>query len=325
MIESRFGSAPPWSLGIEEELFLVDAETLETAPAFTRLFGEPTERVKPEVFECLVEVATPVLADAGGVLAELRRLRGEAAERAAAAGLAVLVAGTHPLARGAGQPIVPVPRYERMAKQLGKRLYRQLVCGLHVHVSISDPEECLRAFEGVVPWLPVLLALSANSPFAENEDTGLRTVRAQRLLEMPTGGTPPVLRSWGDWQAATRGDSTRRHWDAWPRPEYGTLEVRVMDQQTDVRRAAELAALVRALVQAVAGDEHEPYDRELYARRRAEATRKPATPAEFDGLRELAGDFAVLDEPAEAERQREVAAAGGLGAVVRDVAARSLG
>ncbi len=324
MIESRFGSARPWSLGIEEELFLVDAETLETVPAFSRVVGEPTERLKPEVFECLVEIATPVVEDADGVLPELRRLRGEVAERAAAEGLAVLVAGTHALARGAGQPIVPIPRYERMAKELGERIYRQLVCGLHVHVSIADPETCLRAFEGVVPWLPVLLALSANSPFADGEDTGLATVRAVRLLEMPTGGTPPVLRSWDDWEAATRGDSTRRHWDAWPRPEYGTLEVRVMDQQTDVRRAAGFAALVQALVRAVAGEEHEPYDRELYAHRRAEATRNPATPAEVDALGELVGRSAMLGAPAEAERQREVAAGAGLGAVLRDVADRSL-
>src|SRR6266852_4480288 len=75
VIESRFGSARPWSLGIEEELFLVDAETLETVPAFSRVVGEPTERLKPEVFECLVEIATPVVEDADGVLPELRRLR----------------------------------------------------------------------------------------------------------------------------------------------------------------------------------------------------------------------------------------------------------
>jgi len=324
VIESRFGSARPWSLGIEEELFLVDAETLETVPAFSRVVGEPTERLKPEVFECLVEIATPVVEDADGVLPELRRLRGEVTERASAEGLAVLLAGTHALARGAGQPIVPIPRYERMAKELGERIYRQLVCGLHVHVSVADPETCLRAFEGVVPWLPVLLALSANSPFAEGEDTGLATVRAVRLLEMPTGGTPPVLRSWDDWEAASRGDNTRRHWDAWPRPEYGTLEVRVMDQQTDVRRAAGFAALVQALVRAVAGEEHEPYDRELYARRRADATRNPATRAEVDALGGLVGRSAILDAPAEAERQREVAAAAGLGAVLRDVADRSL-
>ena len=152
---------------------------------------------------------------------------------------------------------------------------------------MPDADTALRAFEGVVPWLPVLLALSANSPYAEGKATGLRSTRAERLLEMPTGGTPPLLPDWAAWEEATEGDDTRRHWDAWPRPEHGTLEVRVMDQQTDVRRSAGFAALVQALVAAVADDEPQPYDRELYARRRADAARLPPDPAEVAALAEL--------------------------------------
>ena len=157
-------------------------------------------------------------------------------------------AGSHALARGADQPLVPLERYRKLAKLLGDGVSRQLVCGLHVHVSLPDWETCLRAFEGVLPWLPTLLALSANSPFAEGEATGRRSERAVRLLDLPTGGTPPVLRNAADWESATAGDQGRRHWDAWPRPGYGTLEVRVMDMQTDVRRSAGLAELVGALV-----------------------------------------------------------------------------
>jgi carboxylate-amine ligase len=195
---------------------------------------------------------------------------------------------------------------------------------------MPDEETCLRAFEGVVPWLPTLLALSANSPFADGEDTGRRSERAARLLEMPTGGTPPVLREWGDWEDATQGDDSRRHWDAWPRPEYGTLEVRVMDMQTDVRRSAGLAGLVGALVAAVAGERPRPYDRELYARRREAATREPPDRAEVDALAALvephAGELAaaVLAGRPEAQRQREVAAAGGVAAVPPDVVLRTL-
>ena len=202
------------------------------------------------------------------MLGELERLRAEAAALAAPHGVRVLAAGTHALAPGPGQPIVPVERYERLAESIGPPIYRQLVCGLHVHVSMPDPDTCLRAFESVVPWLPVLLALSANSPFAEGVDTGRRSERAARLLEMPTGGTPPVFRGWDDWEAATAGDAARRHWDAWPRPEYGTLEVRVMDMQTDVRRSAGFAAIVQALAKLVPDAVQEPYDREVYARRR---------------------------------------------------------
>jgi carboxylate-amine ligase len=227
-------------------------------------------------------------------------LRHEVAERAAAHGLAVLATGSHPTARRR-VPIVPVERYRRMKAKLGPRLYRQAVCGLHVHVSVPDPETALRAFEGVVPGLPALLAASANSPFWDGEESGWRSIRSQILLEMPTGGTPPVLRNWDDWQAASRDDSTRRHWDAWPRPEHGTLEVRVMDQPTSLQRTRELAAEVQQLVREVAEAEREPLDRDEYAAQRERAGREGGGP--------------------EAERQLELGPEGAL----REIAALTLG
>jgi carboxylate-amine ligase len=298
-----WGSAPPFSLGVEEELFLVDRETLETAPVFAQVVPEPDERFKPELFACLVETTTPVCHDADEVLEQLVSLRRELLERARREGATAVAAGTHPLARGDGQPLVPLPRCERLREQLGERLSRQLVCGLHVHVAMPDAATALRALEGVVPWLPVLLALSANSPYADGEATGLRSTRAERLLEMPTGGTPPLIPDWAAWEEATAGDDTRRHWDAWPRPEHGTLEVRVMDQQTDVRRSTAFVALVQALVAAVADGEPEPYDRDLYARRRAAAVKHPPDPADVAALAELVGPSPILESPPEAELQ----------------------
>jgi len=332
--EHRFGEAEPGTLGVEEELFFVEADALEVAEGFSRVVGEGDERVKAEVFESLVELATPVVGDASIVLDELARMRAEIAARAAPHGLRVYAAGAHPLAAGDDQAIVPLPRYEQMAESLGEVLCRQLVCGLHVHVSVPDPATALRAFEAVVPWLPVLLALSANSPLAEGGVTGRRSERAERLLLMPTGGTPPVLRSWEDWSTATGRDSSRRHWDVWPRPEYGTLEVRIMDMQTDVRRSAGFAAIVRALVVPVPVTV-DTYDRELYARRREQASRLSPDPAEVEALAArvepaLAGEELelarlVLDGRPEAERQLGLAAAGGLTAVAEDVADRTLG
>jgi carboxylate-amine ligase len=298
---SRFGSAPPWSVGVEEELMLVDAETLEPAQdGFSRVFGEATERIKPELFESFVEITTTVVETPEEAEAELRELRREVAERAAEQGLAALATGSHPTFRGR-VPIVPVKRYERLKAELGPGLYRQTVCGLHVHVSVPDPDTCLRAFEGVVPRVPELLAASANSPFWDGAESGWRSIRSQILLEMPTGGTPPVVRSWDDWQAASRDDSTRRHWDAWPRPEYGTLEVRVMDQPTSLRRTAELAAEVQRLVREAAEADGEPFDRDEYEELRAAAGREGGGP--------------------EAERQLEL----GPAAALREIAALTLG
>jgi len=298
---SRFGAAPPWSLGVEEELMLVDAETLEPArDGFSRVFGDATERIKPELFESFVEITTTVVETPEDVEAELRALRTEVAERAAAQGLAVLATGSHPTARGR-VPLVPVERYRRLKAQLGPKLYRQHVCGLHVHVAVPDPDTCLRAFEGVVPRLPGLLAESANSPFWDGAESGWRSIRSQILLEMPTGGTPPRLRSWDDWEAATQGDSKRRHWDAWPRPEYGTLEVRVLDQPTSLRRTIEFAAEVQRLVREAAETEVKPFDRAEYAALREAAGREGGGP--------------------EAERQLAL----GPEAAVREIAARTLG
>jgi carboxylate-amine ligase len=326
----NFGRVEPGSLGVEEEIVLVDAQTFEAVPGFSRLVEVVSAELKPELFECLVELATPVVPDATAAHEELLRLRRELAARAEGQGVALHAAGAHALARGEDQPLVPLERYRRLEESVGAPIYRQLVCGLHVHVAMPDADACLRAFEGVVPWLPTVLALSANSPFAEGEDTGRRSERAVRLLEMPTGGTPPVLHDWDDWEQATQGDDTRRHWDAWPRPDYGTLEVRVMDMQTDVRRSAGFAELVGALVAAVGDGTPRPYDRELYARRRDEATRRPPAPAEVESLAVLVGPHAgelaeaVLAARPEAELQLEVAAADGIAAVPRDVVARTL-
>jgi glutamate---cysteine ligase / carboxylate-amine ligase len=298
---SRFGSTPPWWLGVEEELMLVDAQTLEPVPdGFSRVFGEPTERIKPELFESFVEITTTVVETPEEAEAQLRMLRCEVAERASAHDLAVLATGSHPTAREP-VPIVPVERYQRLKQELGPRLYRQTVCGLHVHVSVPDPDTCLRAFEGVVPRLPGLLAASANSPYWDGADSGWRSIRSQILLEMPTGGPPPVLRSWDDWSAASRDDSTRRHWDVWPRPEYGTLELRVMDQPTSVRRTAEIAAEAQRLVREAADAGGEPFDRDEYAARRDAAGREGGGP--------------------EAERQLEL----GPERAVREIAALTLG
>jgi len=294
---SRFGAAPPWSLGVEEELMLVDAETLEPArDGFSRVFVDATDRIKPELFESFVEITTPVVETAEEAEAELRTLRGEVAGRADEHGLAVLATGSHPTACG-HPPIVPVDRYQKLKAKLGERLLLQRVCGLHVHVAVPDPDTCLRAFEGVLPRLPGLLAESANSPFWDGAESGWRSIRSQILLQMPTGGTPPVLRSWEDWRAASREDSTRRHWDAWPRPEYGTLEVRVMDQPTSLRRTGELAAEVQRLVREAATEaDGRPADREEYARARERAARDGGGPeaerqlelGPLEALREIA-------------------------------------
>ena len=114
------------TVGVEEELLLVDPRTLETAPVFEQGIADPP-RLKPELFSCFVETTTPICADADEVLEQVGLLRREAAARAAAVGTTVVAIGTHPLARSEGQPIVAEKRYEKMIDELGGAVYRQLV------------------------------------------------------------------------------------------------------------------------------------------------------------------------------------------------------
>jgi len=238
--------------------------------------------------------------------------------------LRVHAAAMHPFSRGADQEIVPEPRYWKMKAEVGPDIFRQLVCGLHVHVGMPDPEACLRALEGVLRWLPEVLSLSANSPYRDGEESGLRSSRARRLGELPRSAAPPVFRSWADWEEHTAGrDYTRMWWDVRPHPRLGTLEVRIADQQTDVGRAAAFAALLQALAAEAIESSPETVDRDDYLRRRKLAA---AEPLPTDALAAAAAPAAatlgttefvdgLLASPSEVDRQLEVGRAEGVEAV----------
>src|SRR6266540_4043228 len=163
------------------------------------------------------------------------------------------------------------PHYRTFVEYAGATARRQGVQGLHVHVGMPDAETCLRVLEWFIPWLPLMLALSANSPWFEGARTGLLSTRAEVLGLLPRHGAPPRFDSWSDWERLVRRfcDSgvvdtyTAIHWDVRPHPKFGTLEVRMPDQPTDVTRTGAFVALVHALaawalaqppVSAAAGD-----------------------------------------------------------------------
>jgi glutamate---cysteine ligase / carboxylate-amine ligase len=330
-VEGNFGRS--LTLGVEEELILVDARSFAPVPAVHELVPEPDERLKYELFQSLVETTTPVCADAYEALDALQRLRDEVAERCEAEGVSFLAAGMHPTGRGDEQEVIDLPRYRKMADELGDEIQRQFVCGVHVHVGMPDEEACLAAYEALVPWLPAILSLSASSPYADGEETGCRSTRATRLAELPDGSVPPPLSTWGEWADRTAGrDYTRIWWDVRPHPRLGTLELRMPDAQPDVRRTAGLAALVQALAAAgMAERGRPPLDRDDYVRRRAEAARV-ALP--LDDLADAAepaaralGSWAFVEEllagPWEAERQLGIGRRDGLDAVLSDLVDRS--
>jgi carboxylate-amine ligase len=227
-----------------------------------------------------------------------------------------------------------------MVREVGYAARRQGVSGLHVHVGVESAEACYERLEAVLPWLPVVLALSANSPFAEGVESGMQSTRAAVLAELPRAGAPPAFGSYGEWERwverlAALGvieDHTRIWWDVRPHPRFGTLEVRVADQPTALARTALLAELVVVLVDKAPSLVPEAARRGDYLQNRWAAARfgLDAELIHPDGDRlvtagELAAEWLGGDPPPpEALRQLEVAAASGIDAVAADLVGRTL-
>jgi carboxylate-amine ligase len=363
VIEQSFGRSAPWSLGIEEEVMILDAATLELAPGVEALVaaaeGRPLPGVlKMELLASMVELATDVCAGPQEVLAALRELRAAADEGAKANGLRLAAAGTHPFSLPQAQDIAPDPRYREFVEYAGVSARRQAVCGLHVHVGMPGPEECMHALEGVLPWLPLVLALSANSPFLAGEETGLASARAEVLALLPRAAAPPVFASYEEWEAFVErfvriglaDGYTRFWWDIRPHPRFGTLEIRSPDQPTAVELTTAFAAVLQALcVTVLAGEPPAPANRGDYAQNRWAALRfgPRAELIHPDGERlvpapELAEELLSLVEPAaeelgtvehlraldprscEGDRQLEVGRESGLEAVAADISGRTV-
>jgi len=277
VIPHAFGQSEPWSVGIEEELFVLDADTLEPAP-FPR--GElDGVRLKQELFAAVVELNTGVCSSAGDAVAELAELRADAKERAADAGLVLAGSGTWPTAVPEEQLITEDEGYKRFVGYAGPSARRQFCSGLHVHVGMGSPDACMAALEAVLPWLPVVLAVSANSPYVAGRETGLASSRAEILALLPRSGAPPVFDSYEEWEAFAErllalglaDQYTRIWWDVRPHPRFGTLEVRMPDQPTRLEATAALAGLIHALVAGAGPGPHA--DRGGYAENRWAALR----------------------------------------------------
>jgi carboxylate-amine ligase len=260
VIEAHWGESSPFSIGLEEEIMILDAETLMPAPEVATLLAgaedrELPGRLKTELHASVVELNTDVCASVPEGAAALGALRRAAAEIAAEHGLRIAAAGAHPVARAEELEIVPERRYKQMVGFAGVTARRQGVNGLHVHVGMPSADACFAALESILPWLPVVLALSANSPYGEGEETGMASSRAEILALLPRSGAPPPLASYAEWESLvdrlvrlglTR-DYTALWWDVRPHPRFGTLEVRMPDQPTALQATAGLAALLQAL------------------------------------------------------------------------------
>lgn len=248
-MRDSFEQAGRFTVGLEEELMLLDAETLDLAPraaeVIDALGGDP--RFKLEMPAAQLEIVTAPhesVAAAAHELSESRRAL-------TAAGFRLAGAGAHPFASGSG-PLNPGARYEAIGAEYASVARRQLVFGLHVHVALPGADRALAVYNAVRSHLPELAALAANAPFYEGSDSGLASVRPRISGLLPRQGVPPAFETFEDYERALEwcgfDDPRQWWWELRLHPLLGTVEVRVPDTQRTLEETAAIGAVVHALV-----------------------------------------------------------------------------
>jgi carboxylate-amine ligase len=259
-LRQRFDRQPEFTVGIEEELMLLDPETGDLAPLAAEVLRrvEGDARFKGELPAAQLEIITapePKVGDAVSRLASARRELAQAAD--GLVGLAA--AGVHPWASAEGE-LSRGPRYEHVRAEHGSYARRQLVFALQVHIAPGTAERALAIYNALRSYLPEIAALAANAPFHEGRDTGLASIRPKIAELLPRQGVPPPLASWDEYAGALRWgaaagavpDPSTWWWELRPHPQFGTLELRVPDAQTTVAEAAGVAAFAQCLVSTLA-------------------------------------------------------------------------
>lgn len=251
----------PYRFGIEEEFFLTDRATrriINKAPAgfFRDCRGCFGDGVSHELLQSQVELVSPVLDSQDDGLAHLRRSRAALADVAARHGMAVLAAGTHPLASWRAQRATGKPRYLDLMDDFQIVAQRNLLCGLHVHVGLPDGVDRIDVMNRLMHWLPLLLALSASSPFWARQASGLMSYRQAAYDEWPRTGIPDYFpnersyRAFVDFfvQSGALKSEASIWWAIRPSGRYPTLELRIADACPDIETVLCIAGLFRAMV-----------------------------------------------------------------------------
>ncbi len=249
-------------VGVEEELMLVDPGTgrLTAVSRAAVRANEAEEEVGEELFLEQIETSTPPCRTADELSSSLRAGRRAVGEAAAAAGARAVAMAAPVLQEPEDVAITPTPRYRRIASEYGELVSQALVSAMHVHVDVADDEEAVRVVDGIRPWLPLLVALSANSPFCQGRDTGHASWRSQVWNRWPTAGAAQPFGDVAGYRAVTEQmmawggglDAGMLYFDVRLSTRFPTVEIRVADVCTDLDDAVLVALLARALVTSVA-------------------------------------------------------------------------
>jgi carboxylate-amine ligase len=251
------------------EWLTVDANTggqIPAAPGVLQVVG-PTPRIKPELFTSTIEINSEIHSGTPACIEELCRYYQTVSEILSAQNAALLASATHPFSRWRNQQISDDPRYERLLDRLQWMARRFNIFGIHVHVGMPDGDTCIQALNHLLPIMPVFLAISANSPYWQGEDTGLASSRIKVFEGLSQGGMPFYFKNWQDFEhcagrllATGSIDSVRDiWWEMRPHPDFGTLEVRVGDMPARREDATAYVAYVRAEAIAAMSTSEIPY------------------------------------------------------------------
>ena len=281
VLDHRFGSGDPYTLGVEEEYQLLDPQTFDLVQHIETML-ERGHRARPRgayqrrAHAVRARDHDPVCRNAADVMRWLTKLRGYVTEIAHAQNTRVGSAGTHPFSLFERQRITAKDRYRALIDQMQYVARRELIFGMHVHVAVDDPEKAVQVVNGLLPHLAPLLAMSASSPFWRGEPTGLASSRQMVFSAFPRSVPPPRFRDYSDYASVVGqlersgciADYTHIWWDIRLHPRLGTIEVRICDAVTRVEDAVAIAAYCQSLVKQLcerydAGEEIPSYHRIL--------------------------------------------------------------
>jgi glutamate---cysteine ligase / carboxylate-amine ligase len=341
------------TVGVEEELMVLDPATLDLAPRAAEVLGrlEGDARFKPELPAAQLELLTAPAGEVAALAEQLAAGRRDLAVAAEGTGL-LAGAGAHPFAAAEGQ-LNPAESYARTRDEYGPVARRQLVFGLHVHVRVGGAERSVAVYNALRSYLGEIAALAANAPFHEGRDTGMASIRPKISETLPRQGVPPAfggldeLAAALDWAAAAGAAPEPRMWwwELRLHPLHGTIEARVPDQQATVAESAAVAGFVFALVTGLAARHDAGEELPVHPTWRIAENRWSAARHGLDGfmadldtgerrptrerIAELVDRFGAVDARSlvsenGAIRQRAWALDGGPEAIVRELAARFL-
>ena len=260
MIKDRiyFNSSPKPTLGVEAELYTVSKETFNLCPGAPKILNyfQDDLNVKEELLECIVEVNTNICNNVNEVRKDLKNKIAEVQEVANKNDNEIISIGTHPFARWKDQSVTNTNRYLDFLEKMQWPVRRLIISGLHVHVGVESGEKAISITNGMTRYIPLLIGVSANSPFFDSELTGLASTRTKIFEGLPTAGLPPLLKNYSEFQKFMRTlqkantiQSIREvWWDIRPHPGFGTVEIRVCDAVPSIEEMVNLTALIQSLV-----------------------------------------------------------------------------